>query len=103
MKKSLVGCLFLLVIFSLSACQPASPTNGLEPSNSSSSPGEAEEVQEITQAEDEFSLIWQDEFEGDQLNPENWTYDLGGGGWRSVASASQSLSWAVGMRRFHRP
>lgn len=28
-----------------------------------------------------FTLIWQDEFDGNEINPENWTYDLGGGGW----------------------
>jgi len=28
-----------------------------------------------------FTLTWQDEFDGNEINPENWTYDLGGGGW----------------------
>jgi beta-glucanase (GH16 family) len=26
-------------------------------------------------------LVWQDEFDGDVLDPAQWTYDLGGGGW----------------------
>jgi beta-glucanase (GH16 family) len=28
-----------------------------------------------------FNLVWQDEFDGDEINSDNWTYDLGGGGW----------------------
>ena len=32
-------------------------------------------------AEEGWELVWQDEFEGDEINPENWTYDIGGWGW----------------------
>ncbi len=33
-------------------------------------------------AEDEgWGLVWQDEFDGDSINPENWTFDIGGWGW----------------------
>ena len=28
-----------------------------------------------------WNLVWQDEFEGPELNRENWTFDIGGGGW----------------------
>lgn len=28
-----------------------------------------------------WELVWQDEFEGTELNLENWTFDIGGGGW----------------------
>ncbi len=28
-----------------------------------------------------YELVWNDEFDGDQINPENWTYDIGGWGW----------------------
>ena len=28
-----------------------------------------------------WKLVWQDEFEGDQLNLKNWTFDFGAGGW----------------------
>lgn len=28
-----------------------------------------------------WHLVWSDEFEGDSINPENWGYDLGAGGW----------------------
>lgn len=30
---------------------------------------------------DGWELIWQDEFDGSTIDPANWTYDLGGGGW----------------------
>ena len=28
-----------------------------------------------------MALTWSDEFEGDQINPQHWTYDLGASGW----------------------
>ncbi len=28
-----------------------------------------------------WELVWQDEFEGDEINLDNWTYDIGGWGW----------------------
>jgi beta-glucanase (GH16 family) len=28
-----------------------------------------------------WTLVWQDEFDGKELNPQNWNYDLGGNGW----------------------
>ena len=28
-----------------------------------------------------WELVWQDEFEGTELNRENWTFDIGGNGW----------------------
>ena len=26
-------------------------------------------------------MVWNDEFEGTEINPDNWTYDIGGWGW----------------------
>ena len=28
-----------------------------------------------------YELIWQDEFDGVAIDPANWTFDLGAGGW----------------------
>lgn len=28
-----------------------------------------------------WNLVWHDEFDGKQINSDNWNYDLGGGGW----------------------
>ena len=28
-----------------------------------------------------WELVWSDEFDGDTINPANWTYDIGGWGW----------------------
>lgn len=28
-----------------------------------------------------WEIVWQDEFEGTELNLQNWTFDIGGGGW----------------------
>ena len=30
---------------------------------------------------DGWQLIWHDEFDGEALDPQNWTYDIGGDGW----------------------
>ncbi len=30
---------------------------------------------------DGYELVWNDEFDGDAIDPENWTYDIGGWGW----------------------
>ncbi len=30
---------------------------------------------------DGWQLVWQDEFDGDEIDPDNWTYDIGGWGW----------------------
>ena len=28
-----------------------------------------------------YKLVWDDEFDGNTINPKNWTYDIGAGGW----------------------
>lgn len=28
-----------------------------------------------------YQLVWRDEFDGESINPENWTFDIGGWGW----------------------
>ena len=28
-----------------------------------------------------MELVWADEFDGDTIDPSNWTFDIGGGGW----------------------
>ncbi|MEY3051426.1 MAG: hypothetical protein RLY31_1211 [Bacteroidota bacterium] len=28
-----------------------------------------------------YSMVWQDEFDGDAIDPANWTYDIGNSGW----------------------
>ena len=30
---------------------------------------------------DGWDLIWHDEFDGEKIDPENWTFDIGAGGW----------------------
>lgn len=33
------------------------------------------------ETDSEWELVWSDEFDGDAINPANWTFDLGGWGW----------------------
>ena len=39
------------------------------------------EAPAVLQETERWELVWSDEFDGDTINPENWFYDLGGGGW----------------------
>ncbi len=42
----------------------------------------AEQIPPTSTPEPErWELVWSDEFDGETINPENWTYDLGASGW----------------------
>ena len=82
----------LLLMITLAACQPAVtavPTATLPPTKAptpaptavpTSTPIAPPEEMPIA-ARDGYELVWHDEFDGDSINPENWTYDIGGWGW----------------------
>ena len=74
MKFNIFGLTFILLVLITAGC---APVDNVETSEEAELPQTAEEMEAING----YTLIWQDEFEGDQLNPDNWTYDLGGGGW----------------------
>lgn len=38
------------------------------------------------------ALVWSDEFEGDVINPQHWTYDLGASGWGNAELQNYTLS-----------
>jgi len=38
-------------------------------------------VSPVSEEKDRWELVWSDEFDGDTINPENWLYDTGAGGW----------------------
>lgn len=67
----------LLLVFLLGACTPlvAAPTVTPAPTFTPM-PSPTPEWQRAG-----WNLVWQDEFEGNELNLANWTFDLGGGGW----------------------
>jgi beta-glucanase (GH16 family) len=73
MNKTLPLCLCLG--FLLSACVTAKPEPASTPSPTPipSPASERERADPI--------IVWQDEFDGSELNLENWTFDLGGHGW----------------------
>lgn len=69
------ACGVVLVALSLVGCSPSpSPTRSKQPVPSNPAPS----------PETSSTLLWSDEFEGAEgapPNPENWTYETGGGGW----------------------
>ena len=97
-KKQILA--LVVVIILLSACQtgPGSsmeptlttipsatsiPTKTLTPSPTSvptSTPIASPEEAPIAEY-DGYQLVWHDEFDGDEIDPNNWTYDIGGWGW----------------------
>jgi beta-glucanase (GH16 family) len=57
-----------LAVFA-SSCAARKPSSDSEPASEPESdrPG--------------WTLVWSDEFDGNAIDPENWTFDIGGGGW----------------------
>jgi beta-glucanase (GH16 family) len=87
---------FLLVAFVLAACQteeqaaPTPPPTATTPPTPAATPT-ATPIPTSTpiptplpirpSAEEGWELVWSDEFEGEAIDPANWTYDIGGWGW----------------------
>ena len=44
-------------------------------------PPEAPLESETPVERERWALVWSDEFDGETINPENWTYDIGASGW----------------------
>jgi beta-glucanase (GH16 family) len=78
--------IFILLGFfvGLSACSQVTPqpsaTAAPTPTQIIPTPTLPEEVPALAEA-DGWQLVWQDEFDGDAIDPKNWSYDIGGGGW----------------------
>lgn len=72
MQKTL-SILFLVLILSGCALATPAPTATPVPSLMPTATAEWERPG--------WELVWQDEFEGSELNLQNWTFDRGGGGW----------------------
>ncbi len=66
--------LFLALILSAGACTPP-PAEPVPPT-----PEATPTVQEV-ETGIPWELVWQDEFDGESLNPDNWIMETGAGGW----------------------
>ena len=68
------GLLVLLLILAAAGCAP---------DQNAAQDFEVEQPQEaeLPEVPEGYALVWQDEFDGDKINPENWFFDLGAGGW----------------------
>ncbi len=73
MKK--VGVLFLLGMMILAGCNSTGPQPTVTPT---SIPTLTPTPQGALQG---WTLVWHDEFDGQNIDPKNWTFDLGGNGW----------------------
>jgi len=100
MKKRFLSFLWLMAIVILAGCQAAAepqptPTAPLPPTAAppprataeptampipTSTPIPTPEPIPVSSAEG-WQLVWSDEFDGAAINPDNWTYDIGGWGW----------------------
>jgi beta-glucanase (GH16 family) len=52
------------------------PSTTADPTTTIATPAEVP-----VSAPEGMELVWSDEFDGTEIDPSNWTYDLGGGGW----------------------
>jgi beta-glucanase (GH16 family) len=66
-----------LLIFILASCTAVAPEPTMTPAPTSTPmPSPTPEWERPG-----WNIVWQDEFEGTEINRENWTFDTGGGGW----------------------
>jgi beta-glucanase (GH16 family) len=95
MRKQFLRTLFLTALV-LAGCQSvdevkptSSPTANVPPTPTSvptatmipTSTPIATPIPIPVSAEEGWELVWSDEFDGDTIDPSNWTYDIGGWGW----------------------
>ena len=69
--------LLLCVAFLLSSCGITTPEPTVTPNPTSTRVPSPTPEWERTG----WKIVWQDEFDGTELNLENWTFDIGGNGW----------------------
>src|SRR5687767_11271468 len=70
-------CFFFCISLLLGACAVTTPEPTQTPTPTSTpSPSPTAEWERAG-----WEIVWQDEFEGTELNLENWTFDIGGNGW----------------------
>lgn len=70
MKHLIANSLLVCLLLALTACAPFKPSGTAQKPVSSTIP-----------VPDGYKLAWSDEFEGPSIDPKNWIYDLGAGGW----------------------
>ncbi|MFO7547992.1 MAG: glycoside hydrolase family 16 protein [Acidimicrobiia bacterium] len=93
----------VVLVTVLAACQPASLPEGGDPDTTSTeapaattttvAPATTTTIPPTTtttiaspepmpiEPPEGYELVWNDEFDGDSIDPSNWTYDIGGWGW----------------------
>jgi hypothetical protein len=71
MKPNQLPLLFVLIAMLLAACAPAATPEPIPPTPTAipewDLPG--------------WTLVWQDEFDGPEIDRTKWTFDIGGHGW----------------------
>ena len=91
MKFKISGLLIGLLVLLTVSCAPANNEAGVK-----LEAGQSEDVEQ-PEAPEGYALVWQDEFDGDEINQENWFFDLGAGGWgkRGLGSSDGVAALAI--------
>jgi beta-glucanase (GH16 family) len=67
---------YILLLLFLTACATATPVETAVPRETTISPTPTPDWER-----DGWTLVWQDEFDGPEINPDHWTHEIGGHGW----------------------
>ncbi len=84
MKRAPAFLLILLgsvLILNTAGCAPSAPAPTATPAPTVTPPPTATLVPTPIPTLAGWTLIWHDEFDGPEINRQNWTFDLGGNGW----------------------
>jgi beta-glucanase (GH16 family) len=90
MKRILLFGILAALTFGINACGKIQRLTSIEPIQTTILSTRTETpMQNVVPSETPISaaepsgwkLVWQDEFDGLELNPKNWTFDIGGEGW----------------------
>jgi len=67
-----------VLVFNAAACSPSTPATPTLPPTPTPTPAPTATSIPLLSG---WTLIWHDEFDGAEIDRQNWTYDLGGNGW----------------------
>ncbi len=82
-RRIVCAQLSILLALILSGCLGAEPIEPTQINEPATQPAPTEQPDWILEG---WDLVWHDEFEGETINLDNWTFDIGGSGWGNSES-----------------